>query len=280
MKVNPLPAPTLIKWGTSGPKKVSGGLVYKGPSDAILKDAWNRAYLAITTLKWIPQATEAPIPVFDSFPTLTPKAKRTSASCALTQVNVKIANSGADLQHGVDESYTLDITADSSSIEITAKTIWGALHAFTTLQQIIIYSNSGFVIEQPVTIKDAPLYPYRGIMIDSGRNFLSLKKITEQIDGMALSKLNVLHWHLDDAQSWPIEMSTYPEMTKDAYSAREIYTHSDIRSVIAYARARGVRVIPEVDMPGHASSGWKQVSFLLQFKMAIVLKLNRLILAS
>lgn len=96
-------------------------------------------------------------------------------------------------------------------------------------------------------------------MIDSGRNFLSLPKIKEQLDGMSLSKLNVLHWHLDDAQSWPVQMKSYPQMTKDAYSARETYSHSDIQDIIQYARNRAIRVIPEVDMPGHASSGWKQI---------------------
>lgn len=96
-------------------------------------------------------------------------------------------------------------------------------------------------------------------MLDSGRNFLSLPKIKEQLDGMSLSKLNVLHWHLDDAQSWPIQVHAYPEMTKDAYSSREVYSHNDIKEVISYARNRGIRVIPEVDMPGHSSSGWKQV---------------------
>jgi hexosaminidase len=175
-------------------------------------------------------------------------------------VNVEISCPDAALQHGVDESYTLDITDSSSVISITANTTWGVLHAFTTLQQIIISDGQGgLIIEQPVCIEDSPLYPYRGIMIDTGRNFISLPKIYEQIDGMALSKLNVLHWHLDDSQSWPVQMKSYPVMTNDAFSARETFSQGDLKAVITYAAARGVRVIPEVDMPGHSSSGWKQV---------------------
>jgi len=256
--VNPLPAPQSITWGTSGPKQVSGGLVYKAQQDNVAYPAWERAFDAITTLKWIPAATEAPISSFAPFHTATAAAKR--GSSLLIEVNVKIDDYNADLQHGVDESYTLDITQNSQSIDITAKTVWGALHAFTTLQQLVISDGKGgLMVEQPVSIKDYPLYPYRGVMIDSGRNFISPKKIFEQIDGLALSKMNVLHWHLEDAQSWPVQMTTYPDMTKDAYSTREIYSHDDIRSIIAYAKARGVRVIPEIDMPGHASSGWKQV---------------------
>lgn len=260
VKVNPLPAPTTITWGSSGPLQVAGYVALKAPYNQVISEAWSRAFATVARLKWIPQATEAPIATYDVFPTTIAKTKRNQGASLLAEIDLSIADIEADLQHGVDESYTLDITANSQSITITAKTIWGALHAFTTLQQIIISDGKGgLLIEQPVSIQDAPLYPYRGIMIDTGRNFLSLNKIYEQIDGMALSKLNVLHWHLDDAQSWPVQMDVYPQMTKDAYSAREIYSHADIRRVIAYAKARGVRVIPEVDMPGHASSGWKQV---------------------
>lgn len=273
IQVNPLPAPVSIKWGTSGPKQVAGYLVLQAPYHQLVNDAWNRAFNTIASLKWVPQATEAPIPTFDPFPTEPPAATPTSnatqvstnksrrhGSPLLIEVKLDIKDYKADLQHGVDESYTIDITASSPAIDITAKTVWGALHAFTTLQQIIISDGrGGLMVEQPVSIKDAPIYPYRGVMIDTGRNFITVKKILEQLDGMALAKLNVLHWHIDDDQSWPLKVKAFPEMTKDAYSARETYSHDDVRDIIAYARARGVRVIPEIDMPGHSSAGWKQV---------------------
>ncbi|KAJ5252614.1 beta-N-acetylhexosaminidase [Penicillium chrysogenum] len=223
--------------------------------------AVQRAWETITTLQWVPAAVESPIASYPAFPTSTPvstapKAKR--APSAIHNVDVHVVDNDADLQYGVDESYTLVVS--DGGIKINSQTVWGVLHAFTTLQQIIISDGKGdLIIEQPVKIKDAPLYPHRGIMIDTGRNFITVRKLLEQIDGMALSKLNVLHWHLDDSQSWPMQMSSYPEMTKDAYSPREIYTEYDMRRVIAYARARGVRVIPEVDMPAHSASGWQQV---------------------
>jgi len=259
VKVNPLPAPQNVTWGTSGPKPVAGYLVLNAPDNAIVHDAWNRAFNTITTLKWIPAATEGPIATYETFPTGSPVSRVKRTSSLLIQVDLTIADDHADLQQGVDESYTIDITEFSQSITITAQTIWGALHAFTTLQQMVISDGQGgLIVEQPVSITDFPNYPYRGALIDTGRNFISLPKIYEQIDGLALSKMNVLHWHLDDAQSWPVQMNVYPEMTKDAYSAQSIYTQDDIRAVIGYARERGVRIIPEVDMPGHASSGWKQ----------------------
>ncbi|KAJ5626135.1 hypothetical protein N7510_002444 [Penicillium lagena] len=268
VQVNPLPAPRHITWGSSGPVRVQGLTLraqHNGRNAQILTSAWERAWQAITTLQWVPQATEAPIQAnhfapFPGEPTITPVPYKRSAAVPLHVIDVFVADGNADLQHGVDESYTLEVGQGSSTIQINAQTVWGALHAFTTLQQIVISDgHGGLIIEQPVRIVDSPLYPYRGIMLDSGRNFISLPKILEQIDGMALSKLNVLHWHLDDSQSWPMHMSVYPQMTKDAYSARETYSHGDLQQVISYARARGVRVIPEVDMPGHSESGWKQV---------------------
>ncbi|OQE20891.1 hypothetical protein PENFLA_c015G07035 [Penicillium flavigenum] len=259
--VNPLPAPRNITWGSSGPIQVNY-LNLNGRHSPLLTQAWERTWEAITTLQWVPAAVESPIASYPAFPTSTPvstpapKAKR--APSAIHNVDVHVVDNDADLQYGVDESYTLVV--GNGGIRINAQTVWGVLHAFTTLQQIIISDGKGgLIIEQPVKIKDAPLYPHRGIMMDTGRNFITVRKLLEQIDGMALSKLNVLHWHLDDSQSWPMQMSSYPEMTKDAYSPREIYTEHDMRTVIAYARARGVRVIPEVDMPAHSASGWQQV---------------------
>jgi hexosaminidase len=259
--VNPLPAPRSITWGTSGPLDFAESTVLYAPYNQIIYDAWNRALHTIVSLRWVPAATEAPIASYAPFPTSTPAASQSKRwNQQLRSIRLQIEDLGADLQAGVDESYTLDITSSSSTIEITAKTVWGALHAFTTLQQLVIADNSGnLIIEQPVSIQDAPLYPWRGIMIDTGRNFISIPKIREQIDGMALSKMNVLHWHLDDSQSWPVEMEAYPEMIKDAYSPRSTFSRADLEGVIAYARARGVRVVPEVDMPGHSAAGWKEV---------------------
>ncbi|KAF2661496.1 glycoside hydrolase family 20 protein [Lophiostoma macrostomum CBS 122681] len=260
---NPLPKPQNITWGSSGAFSV-GALTLDGPDHDVLQAGFNRAIEAIVDLRWIPAATEAPVRSFQPFPTPTGTAsklrKRSNETGSLTNVKVQVDDTHATLSHGVDESYTLDITQGSSTVEITAKTIYGALHAFTTLQQIVINDGTGnFIVEQPVSIQDSPLYPVRGIMIDSGRNFISKKKIFEQVDGMALSKLNVLHWHIVDAQSWPLQVEAYPEMTKDAYSPNEVYTQAVLADIINYAAARGVRILPEIDMPGHANSGWKQV---------------------
>lgn len=289
VKVNPLPAPQEITWGSSGAIQV--GYLSLRTVNAnwdthdnvrIVNDAWNRAFKAVTTLRWTPQAIEAPIPEFEPFPTrnstANSKKKRdadasaqagdasASASASnnwggswLNEITVKVDDWTADLKHGVDESYTLEIASRSSQVQVTAKSAWGALHAFTTLQQMIINDgHGGLIVEQPVKIKDWPLYTYRGVMVDTGRNFISVPKIKEQVDGLALSKMNILHWHITDDQSWPIRLDAFPEFTKDAYSDRETYSSNDVKDILAYARARGVRVVPEIDMPGHSASGWQQ----------------------
>ncbi|PYH55027.1 beta-N-acetylhexosaminidase [Aspergillus niger CBS 101883] len=247
VKVNPLPAPRNITWASSGPKQLAGFVSLRASQD---------------TSDFILATTEGPVPSFQPFPTGTAGVARRSSQAlpSLQFVDVNVLDIGADLQQGVDESYTLEVTESATSVVIEAPTVWGALHAFTTLQQLVISDGQGgLLIEQPVKIQDAPLYPYRGIMLDTGRNFISVNKIYEQLDGMSLSKLNVLHWHMEDTQSWPIEIDAYPEMIHDAYSPREVFSHADMRNVVAYARARGVRVIPEIDMPSHSASGWKQV---------------------
>jgi len=258
--VNPLPAPQTITWGSSGPKQIAGYLVLNGASSSVVTDAWARAWTSISTLQWVPAAVEAPISTFEAFPTGSASRRARWTSSYLSLIDLTVEDPDADLQHGVDESYSLEITQESTSVVIKAKTVWGALHAFTTLQQIIISDGKGgLLVEQPVSITDYPNYPHRGILIDTARNFISVKKIYEQIDGLALSKLNILHWHIVDSQSWPIQIQAYPQMTQDAYSAKEQYSPADVQGIIAYARARGVRVVPEIDMPGHASSGWTAV---------------------
>ncbi|OKL58627.1 hypothetical protein UA08_06117 [Talaromyces atroroseus] len=273
VSVDPLPAPRSIVWGSAGPIAVPDLVAVDLPTSQILADAWDRAWGTIVGLRWVPQATQAPISSYEPFPTATAAAASPSThkrneneqQQQLQLVKVNVADVDVDLQAEVDESYTLDLAPGSDTIEINANTTWGALHAFTTLQQIVISDGSnsndanGLIIEQPVHIEDAPLYSWRGIMIDTGRNFISLPKIKEQIDGMALSKMNILHWHLTDSQSWPFDMHTYPEMIRDAYSPRETFSRSDVSDIIEYARARGVRVVPEVDTPGHSAAGWQQI---------------------
>jgi hexosaminidase len=149
-----------------------------------------------------------------------------------------------------DESYKLQVSP--GGITVAAPTPLGAMHALQTILQLIELTPSGFDIPA-VTIDDAPRFPWRGLMVDSGRHFISLDVLYRTLDGMEATKLNVFHWHLSENQGFRIESKTYPLLTEKG-SDGLYYTQDQAKEVIAYARDRGIRVIPEFDMPGHATA--------------------------
>lgn len=148
-----------------------------------------------------------------------------------------------------NEAYKL--TLNNHGITIAAATDLGVLHALTSLLQLA--GETGPVQLPYVTIEDAPRFAWRGVLLDSVRHFLPVAAIKRQLDGMAAAKLNVMHWHLTDDQGWRFESSAYPKLTELAANG-QFYTRAQIKAVIAYAHERGIYVLPEVDMPGHASA--------------------------
>lgn len=262
VKVNPLPKPRSITWGESGgPLKVSHDihLDCESDQDDVLKNAFKRTVDTMWDLKYTPTSVEGEFQPVDVTPSIG-KRSDDEPQHSLSSVKVTVNDKDADLQLGVDESYTLNISDGSEEVIIEAETVWGALRALNTLQQITISDgDDGLIIEQPVSIDDEPLYTHRGIQVDTSRNFYPISSILKQIDALSLSKMNVFHWHFLDSQSWPVQLESFPEMTKSAYSPKDIYTANDIKYVVEYGRARGVRVYPEMDLPGHSYSGWKEI---------------------
>ncbi|KTF16807.1 family 20 glycosylhydrolase [Pseudoalteromonas sp. H105] len=158
-------------------------------------------------------------------------------------------------QFGEDESYTLLI--NNSDVNIQAMTVFGAQHALTTLIQL---ANTGEARREKkgisfptLSIDDDPRFAWRGLLIDSARHFLSLQTMKRQLDGMAAAKLNVFHWHLTDDQGWRVESKKYPRLTATA-SDGNYYSQQEIKEVVQYASLLGIRVLPEIGMPGHASA--------------------------
>ncbi len=149
-----------------------------------------------------------------------------------------------------DESYKL--TVDANGVNISANTRFGALRAMETLLQLMQNGAENTSIPW-VTIEDSPRFPWRGLLLDSARHFLPIPDIKRQIDGMAAAKLNVLHWHLTDDQGWRFTSKRYPKLTQLA-SDGLFYTPEQMREIVRYAAERGIRVVPEIDMPGHASA--------------------------
>ena len=149
-----------------------------------------------------------------------------------------------------DESYFLYI--DEKGIQIKAITDVGAMHGLETLLQLVQKNELNYFFPG-VVIKDAPRFVWRGLMIDAARHFQPLAVIKRNLDAMASVKLNVFHWHLTDDQGFRVASKVYPKLQKLA-SDGQFYTHEQLKEVVAYAANLGIRVVPEFDVPGHASA--------------------------
>ena len=173
---------------------------------------------------------------------------RDATSFVLT---LKVAGPGGAVQAlDEDESYQLQITPSQATLN--AATDVGAMHGMETFLQLVEVESDTCAVPA-VTIDDAPRFRWRGFMIDVSRHFEPVAVIERTLDGMAVSKLNVFHWHLSDDQGFRAESKKFPKLTEVA-SSGQFYTQDEMREVVAYARARGIRVVPEFDMPGHTSS--------------------------
>jgi len=172
-----------------------------------------------------------------------------------------------------DEAYTLDVAVDG--VRVVARDTRGLLYGATTLWQLAGTRTARDRIEIPaVAIADAPRFHWRGLMLDSARHYLPPASIERILDQMAQLKLNTLHWHLTDDQGWRLEIKAHPRLVEigawrvpagPAHAARRdangepvriggYYTHDDVRRIVHYAAERGIAVVPEIDMPGHAQA--------------------------
>ena len=148
-----------------------------------------------------------------------------------------------------DESYQLSISA--KRIELTAAQLAGAQRGLETLLQLV--GPSPDIALPFVVINDFPRFKWRGLLLDTSRHFFSVETLKRQIDAMAAAKFNIFHWHLTDDQGWRFESKKYPKLHKLA-SDGDYYTRAQMCEIVAYARKRGIQVLPEIDMPGHASA--------------------------
>ena len=196
-------------------------------------------------------------------------------------VLTELARPNAPKGMGDDESYELVLMSGSAGVAgtdappsatLTAKTVWGALYGMETFSQLVTYDPSAssaspsnatttlgagvHVIRNAthIEIHDKPRFPWRGLMVDTANHFLPLPTLQRTVDAMAQNRLNTLHLHLVDSYSFPYDSTALPRLARQgawAYPSLS-YSADDLRALVAHARQRGVRVVPELDMPGHA----------------------------
>lgn len=163
------------------------------------------------------------------------------------------------------EAYQLSI--GESKIELKAAHPQGLFAGITSLLQLIRQQQvkNNQVIIPSWTIEDQPLYAWRGVMLDESRHFFGKEKVKQILDWMAFYKLNKFHWHLTDQPGWRIEIKKYPKLTviggvgsfTDSLAKAQYYTQEEIKEIVRYAAERFIDVIPEIDMPGHATAANK-----------------------
>ena len=151
---------------------------------------------------------------------------------------------------GEDESY--ELVVNPSGAKLTGPNPLGILHGLQSFLQLVETTTDGFALPV-VTIKDQPRFPWRGLLVDVSRHFIPLDVLKRNLDGMAAVKMNVLHWHLYDNEGFRIESKRFPKL-QGTGSDGLYYTQDEIREFVAYAHDRGIRVVPEFEMPGHSRS--------------------------
>ena len=179
---------------------------------------------------------------------LTRAVSRDSAGAAL----IIECDGAGQLVQGIDEDESYSIESNGKSITLHAATTVGVIRGLETVLQLVDGNATHYYIPS-VSISDAPRFRWRGLLVDVSRHFEPVPAMERTLDGMAAVKLNVLHWHLSDDQGVRVESRRYPKLQRDA-SDSMYYTQAQIRAVVEYARDRGIRVVPEFDMPGHATA--------------------------
>ncbi|XP_033321138.2 beta-hexosaminidase subunit beta [Megalopta genalis] len=154
------------------------------------------------------------------------------------------------------ESYTLSISESSTVANLAADSVWGVLRGLDTFSQLLFPANDGPNLKiRCQSIVDWPKLPHRGLLLDTSRHYLPIHDILLTLDAMSYNKLNVLHWHIVDDNSFPYQSPRYPDLSiRGAYHPTMVYTLNDIQKIVDYARLRGIRVMPEFDTPGHTRS--------------------------
>lgn len=193
------------------------------------------------------------------FDIINPKELGLLEGFLLERLTVNVSSDDNTLELGTDESYHLYVPNDTNIEEayLEANTVYGVLRGLETFSQLCLFNFTSKMAEisnAPWDIRDSPRFKFRGLLIDTSRHYQPVSFIKQVIDSMAYAKLNVLHWHIVDEESFPLEIPSFSRLWRGAYTPSERYTMDDAREIVEYAKARGINVMAEMDVPGHAES--------------------------
>ena len=230
---NLMPVPAKIEAG-SGQWAVQQGLTISvsGADDPRVRSAAQRFVDQLSRQTGIP------------LPYVTAEADKATIAIHCERVGEKVQKLGED------ESYKLDVSGTGA--KLSAPTALGVIHGLQTLLQLIAPSQQGFAAPA-VHIEDTPRFPWRGLLLDSCRHWMPMEVVKRTLDGMEAVKMNVLHFHLSENQGFRVESKKFPKL-HELGSGGHYYTQDQIKELIEYARDRGIRVMPEFDMPGHTTA--------------------------
>ena len=222
-----MPLPASVTFDANDlPLDARFGVKVEGPADPRLHRAVERLIVRLTRLTGIPIVR----------------------SGGVTALTITCPRGPAGAQKAVEnESYSLRVATGGAVLR--APSIYGALRGLETFAQLVEQSAAGFVVHG-ATIEDHPRFAWRGLMIDSCRHWMPVEVIERNLDGMAAVKLNVLHWHLSEDQGFRVESRVFP-LLQQRGSDGLYYTQDQVREIVRYAADRGIRVVPEFDMPAH-----------------------------
>ncbi|TGD78882.1 beta-N-acetylhexosaminidase [Hymenobacter wooponensis] len=241
-----MPVPSQVAWG-QGRYLVKPGFTWQVTTLAPAATPSVAADSAITEAvnRFLLPALSAAPPSADAL-----RKARLTSQVPAANLMIQYGQASPRVSLGDNESYSLRVTP--MGVALNAPTHIGVLRGLATLRQLVAHEKKSFWFPE-VDITDSPRFPWRGLLLDAARHFMPLPVIKRNLDGMWATKLNVLHWHLSDDQGFRVESRALPRLHTMG-SEGQFYTQAQVREVLAYAARRGIRVIPEFDMPGHTTA--------------------------
>eukprot|EP00039_Didymoeca_costata_P021378 m.344362 g.344362 ORF g.344362 m.344362 type:complete len:673 (-) comp24269_c0_seq1:85-2103(-) len=205
--------------------------------------------------------------------------KNTNCTCnILRKLVINVKDSANNMVRGTNEAYNISLQTGSDTATLNASSVFGAIRGLSSFSQMVAFNlTSATYTTFGGTVVDAPRFEFRGVLADTSRNFVSLNELKTLCDIMEQTKMNALHLHLTDDQSWPIEIEGFPlltqwmaygnkkYMTPNNMTTEHIYTIADMQELVTYCMDRAVRIIPEVDMPGHFNAGGAYPSYFVKY---------------